>query len=308
MNPYRRMKIPIWLGFALALPLHSNLLKEVTWMAKKSNDDDKIPRDHFVIGRAVGVIDHFTIGYDADTGVPRIHELDPASLRSEISYQKKNGKDKVLYSTPVEGFSALDESFIEQLKKRFDYLIAVDTNTINKPPRTNGCRISVCSSCAVPIPLSEVTDQIAFNTVAAHLIYDSGPVVNPEPLGWHLIIQKLSGIPSLSSKRIAIVVDSELGLHLDINARKIPYYGEHILPPNMTLIYASSDKPEIFANYMLKHCDFMAESIIEDFRKKDPALIFRMKGQKFGTATCVPINVKASPVPIIYGKVPSPTQ
>jgi hypothetical protein len=269
---------------------------------KKGDDDNKIPRYQSVAGRAIGVIDHLTISYDPVTGDPSIHELDPASLRSEISFKKQNGKDKVVYSTPVEDFSALSESFIDQLKKKFDYLIAIDTNTIKNPPRTNGCRISACASCAIPVPLSEISDQVAFNSVAAHLIYDSGPEVNAEPLGWHLIIQKLLRIPSLSSKRIGIIVDSELGLHIDINARKIPYYGEHILPTNMTLIYASSDKPEIFANAMLKHCDSIAETIIEDFRKKDPDSIFRMDGQKFGAATCIPINVKASPVPIIYGK------
>lgn len=268
----------------------------------KHNQDPKIPRDHYVIGHGTELVSALTFNFDPATGTFNVPELDPASLRSQISYQKKNGKDKVLISSPTDNFSALGESFMDQLKKKFDYLIAIDTNTIDKPPRTNGCRISVSASCAIPVPLSEVTNQVAFNPVAAHLIYDSGPVVNPEPLGWHLTIQKLSRIPSLNSKRIGIIVDSELGLHFDINARKIPYYGEHILPTNMTLIYASSDKPEIFANAMLKHCDSMAEMTIEDFRKKDPDLVFRMKGQKFGTATCIPINVKASPVPIIYGK------
>jgi hypothetical protein len=264
---------------------------------KKGNDDDKIPRDHSVIGRAVGKIDHFTISYDPSTGVPRIHELDPESLRSEISYQKKNGKDKVVYSTPVEDFTALNNAHLDQLKKQFDYLIAVDTNTITKPERTQGCRISVTASSAIAEPLSAVSSDVVLQPVAAYLILDPGPVVNQELLGWHLLITQLSRVPSLSSKRVGVIVDSELGLHADINARVKPYYDEHILPANMTLIYASSDKPEMFANQMLKHCDLMAERGISEFRKSDPSLMSRVRGQKHGTAICVPIvQKKAAPL------------
>ncbi len=268
----------------------------------KRNQDLKIPRDHFIIGHTDDVVTELTLTLDPITGVPSIPELDPASLRSQISHVREKKDDKVLYSSPTDGFVALGESFIAQLKKKFDYLIAIDTNTLKDPTRTNGCRISACASCAIPGSLSEAFGDVVFQPVAAHLILDPGPDVNPEPLGWHLIIQKLSRIPALNSKRIGIIVDSELGLHLDINARKIPYYGEHILPQNMTLIYASSDKPEIFANHMLKHCDHMAELTLDDFRTKDPDFMFHVKGQKYGSAICVPINVKVSPVPINYRK------
>jgi hypothetical protein len=268
----------------------------------KRNQDPKIPRDHFVIGHTAGMVSEFTITIDPSTGVPSIAELDPASLRSQISHAREKKDDKVLYSSPTDGFAALGESFIDQLKKKFDYLIAIDTNTLKDPPRTNGCRVSVCASCAIPGKLSDVSGNVIFEPVAGYLILDPGPDVNNEPLGWHLVIEKLSRISALNSKRIGIIVDSELGLHVDINARKIPYYGEFILPQNMTLIYASSDKPEIFANQMLKHCDHMAELSIADFRKRDPSFMFQVRGTKHGSAICVPINAQSSGVTINYGK------
>lgn len=264
---------------------------------KKGSNDDKISRDHWVIGHTAQEVEHLTISYDPVTGVPTIHELAPESLRSQISYEKLNGKAKVIYSIPVEDFSALNSSHLDQLKKQFDYLIAVDTNTINKPDRTQGCRISVCASSAIAEPLAAVSSDVVLHPVAAYLILDPGPIVNPEPLGWHLIISQLSLVPALNSKRIGIIVDSELGMHVEINAREKPYYGEHILPANMTLIYASSDKPEIFANQMLKHCDAMAERGIEVFMKSAPSLMSRVRGQKHGTAICVPMVQKQAKPP-----------
>lgn len=258
----------------------------------RKNDENKIPRDHFVTGHATELVESLTFHIDPTTGVTSILELDPSTLRSEISYQKQNGKDKVIYSTPVMGFSALNESHLDQLKKQFDYLIAVDTNTIERPKRTQGCRVSVCASSAISQSLDALPANMQSQPVAAYLIVDPGPTVNPEPLGWHLNISRLSTIPALSSKRVGVIVDSELGLLPCINARKIPYYGQHMLPGNMTLIYASSDKPEIFVNQMLKHCDSMAELGIAEFRKSAPTLISRLRGQKYGTAICVPIVQK----------------
>lgn len=258
----------------------------------RKNDEDKIPRDHFITGHTTEMVQSLTLHVNPKTGVPSILELDPSTLRSEISYQKKNGKDKVIYSTPVKEFSALNEKHLEQLKKQFDYLIAIDTNTIKNPERTQGCRISVCVSSAIAHSLNSLPEDFQSIPVAAYLIVDPGPTVNAEPLGWHLNISRLATIPALSSKRIGVIVDSELGLLPAINARKSPYYGEHMLPVNMTLIYASSDKPEIFINQMIKHCDSMAELGIAEFKKSPPELLSRLRGHKYGTAICVPIVQK----------------
>ncbi|WP_207878181.1 hypothetical protein [Pseudomonas sp. 32_A] len=258
----------------------------------RKKDKNRIPRDHFVTGHATEIIKSLTLNIDTITGIASILELDPSTLRSEISYQRQNGKDKVIYSTPAKGFSALNESHLDQLKKQFDYLIAIDTNTIEKPERTQGCRVSVCASSAINQSLDSLPENVQSTPVAAYLIVDPGPTVNPEPLGWHLNISRLITIPALNSKKIGVIVDSELGLLPEINARKTPYYGEHILPENMTLIYASSDKPETLANQMIKHCDAMAELGIAEFRKSASDLLSRLRGHKYGTAICVPIVPK----------------
>jgi len=259
----------------------------------KRNQDPKKVRDHYVVGHASKIVESLTITINPLTGVPTISEIERSSLRSQISHARTNGKDdKVLVSLPVDDFSALNESLMEQLQKKYDYLIAVDTNTITKPSRTQGCRVSVCASAAIPEQLSCLRGDLVSHPVAGYLILDPGPAVNPELLGWHLNIVRLAAAPWLSSKRIGVIVDTELGLLPDINARKIPYYGSYKLPANMTLIYASSDKPETFINQMLRHCDDMAEKGIEEFRKSDGGFMARIRGQKYGTAICVPIVQK----------------
>ncbi|MFJ4088458.1 hypothetical protein [Pseudomonas psychrophila] len=259
----------------------------------RRNKDPKIPRDHYVVGHTAGIVSQLTFVVNPDTGRGSVAELDPASLRSQISHVRINGKDdKVLYSSPVDDFAALDESFITQLQKKFDYLMAVDTNTIADPPRTQGCRVSVCVSVAIAEQLDVLPSQLVSQPVAGFLILDPGPDVNPELLGWHLNIDRLAMVPELNTKRIGVIVDTELGLLPDINARKIPYYEKYILPANMTLIYASSDKPELFVNQMIKHCDVMAELGIAEFRKHDVGFMSRVRGHKYGTAICVPIVQK----------------
>jgi hypothetical protein len=52
-----------------------------------------------------------------------------------------------------------------------------------------------------------------------------------------------------------LVVDSELDKHQAINCRELPYYGEHFLPENTGLIYASTDAGTGLLNKLIKSCD-----------------------------------------------------
>ena len=250
---------------------------------KKINDDDKFPRYQSVVGRSIGVVDHLTISYDPVTGDPRIHGLDPDSLRSEISYQKKNGRDKVLTSSPTDDFSALGESFMDQLKKKFDYLIAVDTNT--EQDRIDGYKVSACCICCIVDPIASLVKEVPYEHLEAYLILDSGDEGNAELLGWHLVATRHINTPFLHTKRVGVIVDSELGDHVAINARTKPYYGNHLLPDNMTLIYASDAAAETFINSMIRMNDKNAKGLITAVKQKGLSTLQLRGGVKDGTAT-----------------------
>lgn len=264
-------------------------------MSKKK--PDKIPRDHFVVGHTAGVVSQLTLTIDPITLQPSILELDPTSLRSQISHARQNGKDdKVLVSTPTDDFAALGESFITQLRKKFDYLVAVDTNT--EIDRIDGYKVSACCVCGILQPLASLVDQVPYQTIACHLILDSGDMGNAERLGWHLVATVNINTPYLRSKRIGVVVDSELADHVVINARTKPYYGDHLLPENMSLVYASSDKIETFVNEMIRLNDKNAAQLIKTVKRQGIPALKLTGGVQYGTATVhyvVPVSRGAPP-------------
>lgn len=251
----------------------------------KRNQDPKIPRDHFVIGHTAGVVSQLTFNIDPVTGTPSISELDPASLRSQISHARENGKDdKVLVSLPTDDFAALGESFLERMRKKFDYLIAVDTNT--ELERIDGFKVSACFICCIVEPLAALKDEVPYEHLACYLILDSGDEGNAERLGWHLVATVHINTPYLRTQRVGVIVDSELADHVAINARAKPYYGNHLLPQNMSLIYASSDKIETFANEMIRMNDKNSSHFMRTVKERGLSTLQLKGGMKMGTATC----------------------
>lgn len=261
------------------------------------NDKDKAAREQWVYARAAKEsepVDRIELVFDPITGEMHIPQMDPSSYRHVTSYPKENGGDKTLFVSPADSFTLPDKDYLELLAGRFDYLIAVDTNSMKAGHRIRGVRISACASYAFAEPLSTVVFPVKIHPVAIHVILDPGPTVNPELLGWHLIIERLRAIHTLSSKRIGIIVDSELGLHADFNTRKKPYYADNFLPLNMQLLYAS-DKPLMFANAMIKQCHKAADVVLKEYMARDPRMLDTYRGNKYGEAITFPYQIPLPP-------------
>lgn len=266
-------------------------------MSKKK--DDKIPRDHYVIGRGNDeLVSHLTITYDPITGIPSIAGLDPNSFRSVISHAREinaDGKyreDKVITSSPTYGFDALGESYFSELQKKYDYLIAVDTNTEKK--RIGGYKVSACFISCVAEHLSSLDEEIPYHHLACYLILDSGDEGNAERLGWHLAATGHASTPFLRTQRVGMVVDSELGDHMAINARTKPYYAEHLLPDHLSLLYASADKIETITNEMMKMNEKNSAHFIKAIKTMGISKLPLRGGIKLGTATCYLIKSNKS--------------
>lgn len=252
-----------------------------------------VSRDHYVVGHAAegAMVKTLTFTVDPLTGISSVLELDPTSLRSQISYARKK-TDKVLTSSPVDSFAALDKSFLDRMREQFDYLIAVDTNT--ELDRIDGYKVSACCVCSINVPLVSVTETTPYEHLAAYLILDSGDEGNAELLGWHLVATRHANTPFLQTQRVGVIVDSELGDHVAINSRTKPYYGNHMLPANMTLVYASDAAAETFINGMIKLNDKNAGGLIEAVKQKGLSSLQLQGGVKLGTATCHCIAPKAT--------------
>jgi hypothetical protein len=262
-------------------------------MAK--GDDTGIPRDDVVIGTAKEMVDRLTVTIDPVSGEVEVAEIDPSTIRRQISYTKQNGKDKVIYAAPAKDFSMLDNHF-RHLKNSFDYLIAVDTNTRNPSSGTGGKKISACVTYAVTQPLEAIRDEIRYEAMVSYLIIDDDVGAKHEPLGWHLA---LSHIPKhlLGTKRIGVIVDSELGQHIEMNARKAPYFSSHLLPPLVTLIYSSSDKPALFTNEMLRFCDRAATMLLNASKTRPLEELSAHDHVQVGRARCYQVETKGASKP-----------
>ncbi|MEE4944653.1 hypothetical protein V2K24_04050 [Pseudomonas alliivorans] len=226
----------------------------------------KIPRDDYVYGTTDGVVSTLTVAFHSTTGTLSITEADPSTITRKITHKRTGKDDKIIYSAPADEFS-LSLSHFEELKKRFDYLLAVDTNTLTKPSFLKGCSLSATSIYCIIESIQTLTTRISYVHLASYVILDTNTQAKHESLGWHLAIKHHIDTPFLRTQRIGIIVDSELGKHIDINSRKTPYHAGFCLPANVSLLYASCDKAEMFANSMIRYCDAAATKVLEEFER-----------------------------------------
>jgi hypothetical protein len=232
-------------------------------MAKKHGKSKQ--RDDYVYGivdaRETGEIH---VRYDSRTGKIELVGAEAGSTRVVRSYKRDTGKeDKVVSSVPHEPGAPFDP---DDALKSFENVVAMDTNK-----RTiGGKQCAVCFSYFIPVKLNEHTGDIPYNPLAAYFIVGIEDGVNPERIGWHLtLMNNISPAYDPSRHgRLALVTDSELGLHSDINARKIGYYGDQLLPEWATLVYASDRETDTLGGMLLKACHNAATSVIEEMRKR----------------------------------------
>ena len=243
----------------------------------------KIPREEYVYGTTADVVSSLTFTYEPATGRASIAEVDPSTITRKLSHKREGKGDKVIYSAPAEDFS-LSLGYVDELKKRFDYVIAVDTNTRKKPDVAGGYAISAsCMYCIIE-PLKSHTDEIPYQYLASYVILDTDMQAKHESLGWYLAIKHHIDTPFLRTQRIGVIVDSELGKHLEINSRTTPYHADFHLPANVSLIYASSDKTDTFANGMIKLCDAGATRLLNEVERRGLRELIQVGPPEEGTA------------------------
>lgn len=184
------------------------------------------------------------------------------SAHHDVLYERESGKNKVVSHIDCDGKN-IHLNQMQNLKNNVDFLFAVDTNTTS----INNQRTSFSVSYFVPNILNSYGSQIRFIPFLAYEINEVSLHINPERVGWHLLIQQIIKNPTYDLKqKIRIIVDSELDLLKNINDRKVSYYDIYFIPNNIQLMYASADTgKEFLANRMISLCDKMATKIAKYF-------------------------------------------
>lgn len=246
-----------------------------------------------VYGNVIESVTSLTVTIDA-LGRVSIPEIDPASIQRRLTYEREGKKDKVIYAAPSTDFTHGTSQWCE-LKEHFDYLMAVDTNTLKV--RKNGIRISVCSIYRFSNELVRLGPSDSAMHVESYLICDpcEDSSVSHEPLGWHLAISRHMLWAFQASKRIGLITDHDLGKHADINAGRSTYFDEFVLPPGVKFLYASSDKADNFANQLIRHCDTAATKIMDRLSKSQMGKFIYTDPIEVGSVICFRVRVSTTP-------------
>jgi hypothetical protein len=238
---------------------------------RKKSEPEKARIDQ-VEGKTAGIVNRLTVTVDEMAGTIEFHELDPATMRLSRGYERESGKKKVLVEQP--GFSttmSLDSD--QQIRRSFDYLVAVDTNT----RVVHGSLVCATVCYTVPHKLAHYANEVPFVHLCSFVTVGLKPVISPENFGWHQILSKPRRADA--GGRIGFVVDSALGDLPGINARTKPYYRDFLLPEGTTLIYASDAAGDTLPNQMIKLCDRVGTMLLDDLERHPE----KMSNLKVGT-------------------------
>lgn len=197
------------------------------------------------------------VSINQQSGEITVHGADSNSGRFVRRYARESGKDKIVSSIPTGRASGFFD-LMSNIKRNFKQVVAIDTNT-----RTiSGKLVSVTCSYFTPNLLSPNQTETDAELLGGFISFDCG--VNPETLGWYLIISKYVKPYLLSAdNRLAIVVDSELGRLESYNRSETPYFGEHVLPEHIQFIYASDIDSDSLPGMMIRTCDSIAGQVLD---------------------------------------------
>jgi hypothetical protein len=207
------------------------------------------------------------VSYDPKTGLTQMfHDGVPVSPERAVVEQayERNKGPKVLVWTSV----PFDKAFANPNRalEHYSEIYAVDTNT----KMISGELVSVSGVVGgvnIPVP-----GHTAIRYRPIHCVEFRGIEGNPEKVGWVEAIEGISRSPMFSpQKKYALIVDAYLDKLVSFNERSEPMIDGFYLPPEFTLVYASTDTAnETLANQMLALADKISTVILSGIEREPP--------------------------------------
>lgn len=182
-------------------------------------------------------------------------EIDVTGVQRLVTHPRKKGP-KVRTRQALSG-SRLSLDGLQELCAYHDVFV-IDTSYSYLPTKRR-----YALACSVRLQFRSEGDQVRVD-VDDHLVYYDlvRTEGNPERAGMLALALEHCVKPGDLALKRAIVTDSDLGLHDAINAGTIPLYGDILLPPNFTLLYASGDTGTEATNRILAFCDKQAKTTL----------------------------------------------
>jgi hypothetical protein len=185
------------------------------------------------------------------------------NVYSEVTYDRPKGP-KVLSRIP-QAHPAVSFDTPPALLRNFDFLCAVDTND-REIQGKRVCVVGIYTFKRVLIPAAAGAKEDWQGDVPFCLEYiNIRSDLKPENFGWLAAYEHLLKFSVTDgTKRIGMVVDSDLGNLKAYNNRELPVDGPDFLPPNVTVIYASADAgKENIINQALSIADSVSTQVLD---------------------------------------------
>ena len=187
-------------------------------------------------------------------GVPLV----PVDAYHNVNFERGKGP-KILNKTPLDPSKLIINQNIAL--EKFDRIFAIDTNT----KVIKGESISVC--CIVLCKLTRDKSNLFIAEFApVHCLEFRNIQGAAENIAWMKAIQLITTNPFYNMNlKFGIIVDSDLGNIPFYNNRSKPICSDFYLPPNIELIYASTDVgKEYLVNKLISLCENDATKLLED--------------------------------------------
>jgi hypothetical protein len=192
--------------------------------------------------------------------------IQPLEMFKSTSYKKQNGRERCISRVPLTVSKNL--SFEETIHD-YDLLFAVDTNT--KESSKHDIK-SITSIVETKIEKKTQSNEVIHNI----LIYFQTFFATKEKKekveneGWvqaiRYIAQKYP--EEFSSKKIGIVVDSDLKFLNQYNSGELPIVEDKYLPENITLIFASSStSKDTIYNHLIADADDLSNKFFQQLEE-----------------------------------------
>jgi len=181
----------------------------------------------------------------------------PVTASLETTYKRLGKHPKVIHQTLLDPSAPWVNP--NRCLKRFDLLLAIDTNT----------KGSISLTVLVKCWYQEVEEGLLAEWEPIHAIEFHNIVGQAENIGWRTAFECITINPQYETlNSIGVIVDADLGRLPSYNSRALPIEQDYYLPPRSELLYATADTgSEYVANRMLARADQISSSFLQQIVK-----------------------------------------
>lgn len=155
--------------------------------------------------------------------------------------------------------------FLQKLDP-YRHIIGIDSNTIEYEHPIFASPIKVSLGIGIVLDIKDDTWQ--FHPIE-RAFYPAFNSPKPENENWIAVIEHMKKSCNCSDPRkMALIVDSDLGMLNQYNRHEGPIFGDYFLPEDVELIFASDKLSDNVFNKLVRECHSLAKEMLSVFVRR----------------------------------------